>query len=163
MIRVGIQIGNGEIEDSYDKYGLIYVSSDNRFAAPTKGMLMESIAEMAGAVTDGKTTDDVFEYKTTFLLKCQNNDHEDANQYIKALNELMYDREPDSDIKIFKEWTIHNPYKKCRITGIPKPIEEPTFFLRDYKGNIHDAVEINLILNVMNPNKCDFSTFSSLK
>ena len=36
MIKVRLQIADGEIFDTYDKWGLIYVSSDNRTEAPIK-------------------------------------------------------------------------------------------------------------------------------
>lgn len=159
MISCGIQIGSGTKYDSYEKYGLVYISSDNQFSAPTKGMLVESFPEEAGAHTDGKTVDDVFDYKVKFLLECPNKDTDNANRRIAALNALMYDKEADSDIKTFKEWTIYNYRKRVKVAGYPKPIESVSDkdFFRDSRGVVYDMVVIELTLQVKHPNKCDFA------
>ena len=36
MIRVRLKIEDGEIYDTADKYGMVYVKADKRFAAPIK-------------------------------------------------------------------------------------------------------------------------------
>lgn len=156
MIRTYIKIGSGVAKDSYNEYGMIYVSSDNRFSAPIKGMLEESFADEAGKHTDGKTVDDSFEYKMEFLIECPNKNIINANKKIAAINALMYDKVVGSDIKIFKEWTIFNYRKRAMIVGIPKPIEEAKDFWRDSNGIVHDSVLIELKLQVFHPELCDF-------
>lgn len=165
MIKCGIQIASGPVKDSFTDYGLIFVSSDKVFAPPAKGMLEESFQEEAGAHTDGKTVDEKFEYKVKFIIECPNTDTKNANVKIAHINSLMYDRETDedgndTDVKVFKEWTIHNYKDRVKITGIPAPISsvDADDYFRDANGNVHDAVRIELKLNVVNPNKCDFST-----
>lgn len=160
MIRCGIKISNGEVKDSFTEYGLIFISSDKIFAPPTKGMLEESFVEEAGVHTDKKTVDDKFEYNVKFLIECPNTDINNANIKIANINSLMYEQEQGSDIKTFKEWTIHNYKDRVNITGIPSPISsvDADDFFRDKNGTQHDAVVVELKLNVTNPKKCDFAT-----
>lgn len=160
MIRCGIKISNGEVKDSFTEYGLIFISSDKIFAPPTKGMLEESFVEEAGVHTDKKTVDDKFEYNVKFLIECPNTDINNANIKIANINSLMYEQEQGSDIKTFKEWTIHNYKDRVKITGIPSPISsvDADDFFRDKNGIQHDAVVVELKLNVINPKKCDFAT-----
>lgn len=160
MIRVRLQIENGEIKDTYDAYGLIYLSADHRFAPPIKDFEKTSYPEQAGENTDNRTVDDAFDYKVTFFVECPNSNLDNANVRIKAVNDLMYSK--SGDIKTFKEWTLYNDYKKVKIVGIPQPIEEAKEFWRDNKGKVHDCVQIELTLHVSKPHLCDFSTFSDM-
>ena len=72
MIRVKIQINNNVIEDSYDKWGFIFLSADNRVDAPIKAFDEISYIESAGKEIDTRTVADSFEYKTRFLVETPN-------------------------------------------------------------------------------------------
>ena len=70
MIKARFQItGEKEPIDTYDKYGFIYVSSDNIFAPPQKEFKRTTYAEENGEHIDPRANDDKFEYKTKFLVK----------------------------------------------------------------------------------------------
>lgn len=88
MIKVRLQIADGAIQDTYDAYGLIYISADHRLAAPTKGFEKTSYAEQAGENIDPRTVDDAFDYTVKFLVTCPNNDIVNANKKIAAFTRL---------------------------------------------------------------------------
>lgn len=155
MIRVSLQIENGAVEDTYDKWGFIYIEADHRTAAPEKGREVTSYAEEAGEHTDLRTVDDVFDYGVRFLIECPNKNKENANAKIAAFNSAI--RSIDKDIKTCKEVTFYNYYKRVMITGIPEIISEPKEFYRQYNGNVLDCVLFELKIHVSNPNKCEFN------
>lgn len=159
MIRVRLQIEDGNILDTYDAYGLIYLSSDHRFAAPTKGFATSTYAEQAGENIDPRTVDDAFDYAARFLVEAPNRNLVNANAKIKTFNEYMYTQTVNTDIKTFRTFTFYNDYKRVKIVGIPQPIAEvdKDDFFRDKYGNVHDAVVVELKLRVTNPALCNFS------
>lgn len=158
MIRVSFQIDGGAIQDTYDAWGLIYISSDHRFAAPTKGFATSTYAEQSGENIDPRTVDDAFDYKVKFCIEAPNKSVVNANAKIAAFNAEMYSVDKDG-VKTFKEFTFHNDYKRVRVTGYPQPIaevEEDNFF-RDNHGNVKDIAVVELTIRVTDPTKCDFS------
>ena len=155
MIKVRLQIADGEIVDTADTYGLVYLEADNRFAAPVKGFEKSSYPEQPGTNLDSKTVDDEFEYKVKFFVKADG-DLENANQKIAAFNSLLYTKDADN-IKTFKRVTFYNDYKKVKIVGYPSPIKEATDFWRDSRGKQADAVCVEWTINVNDPTLCDFN------
>lgn len=154
MIKVRVQIADGEIKDTIE-YGLIYLESDSRFSAPTKGFEESTYAEQPGSNIDPKTVDDKFDYKVKFFVKADR-DLENANQKIAAFNSLLYTKDADN-IKTFKQVTFYNDYKKVKIVGYPKPIEEATDFWRDSRGKQADVVCVEWTIMVNDPTLCDFN------
>ena len=150
MINVRLQIADGNIENTADKYGLVYLSADNRFAAPTKGFEISKYAESPGSNIIPRTVDDEFEYKVKFFIKADG-DLENANQKIAAFNSLLYTKDADN-IK-----TFYNDYKKVKIVGYPSPIEEATDFWRDSRGKQADVVCVEWTIKVNDPTLCDFN------
>ena len=155
MINVRLQIADGNIENTADKYGLVYLSADNRFAAPTKGFEISKYAESPGSNIIPRTVDDEFEYKVKFFIKADG-DLENANQKIAAFNSLLYTKDADN-IKTFKQVTFYNDYKKVKIVGYPSPIEEATDFWRDSRGKQADVVCVEWTIKVNDPTLCDFN------
>ena len=155
MIKVRLQIADGNIEDTADKYGLVYLSADNRFAAPTKGFETSKYAERPGSNIIPRTVDDEFEYKVNFFIKVDG-DLENANQKIAAFNSLLYTKDADN-IKTFKQVTFYNDYKRVKIVGYPNPIEEATDFWRDSNGKVADVVCVEWTIKVNDPTLCDFN------
>lgn len=155
MIKVRLQIADGAIEDTADKYGLVYLKADNRFAAPTKGFETSKYAEQPGSNINPKTVDDEFDYKVEFFVKA-NGDLANANAAIAAFNSLLYTKDADG-IKTFKQITFYNDYKKVKIVGYPNPIEEATDFWRDSNGNAADVVCVEWTIKVNDPTLCDFN------
>lgn len=162
MIRARLQIDDGAIQDTFDAYGLIYLSADNVFAAPTKGYAKSSYAEQAGENVDPRTVDDSFDYSAKFIVEAYNKNLMGVNAKIKEFNKLMYTKRTDSDIKTFKTFTFYNDLKRDKIVGIPQPIAEvgEDDFFRDKHGNIKDAVVVELKLRVTNPNLCEYNTYT---
>lgn len=156
MIKVRMQIGDEPIYDSYEKWGFIYLSSDNRTAAPEKAMDEVSYAGANGKSVDPRVVLDAFDYKITFLLQAANDDLQNANVRIKEWNEAIRESVTGSStIKKCKTITLYNDYKRVKIVGIPDLIAEPTEFYR-CKG-VDDCVKIELTIHVYDPDKCSFS------
>lgn len=154
MIRVRLQIVNGEILDTVDGYGLVYVSSDNRLEAPLKEFEKTSYPEQAGENILPKTVSDAFDYKVTWFVKADGS-LDNANAVIARFNSLLYIQE--GDVKTFKQVTFYNDYKKVKIVGIPSLIQEATEFWRDANGKQHDVVCVEWIIRVSKPSLCDFN------
>lgn len=158
-IRVRMQIEGGGIEDSYTKWGFIYVDSDHRTAAPEKERETTSYAEEEGEHTDLRTVDAPFDYTVNFIIETPNTNKENANVKIKAFNDAI--RNVSNGIKRCKSITFYNDYKRVKIVGIPEIIDEPKEFYRQKNGNVLDCVMIELKIHVTKPSLCDFSTTTS--
>lgn len=154
MIRVRLQIAEGEILDTMDGYGLVYINADSRFAAPTKEMERTTYPEDEGEHIIPKTVDDAFDYKVTWFIKADGS-LDNANAVIARFNSLLYTQ--DGDIKTFKQVSFYNDYKKVKIVGIPSPISEAKEFWRDASGKQHDVVCVEWVIRVSKPSLCDFN------
>lgn len=154
MIRVRLQIANGEILDTANNYGLVYISADSRFSAPIKEFEKTSYPEQEGENISAKTVDDAFDYKVTWFIKA-NGSLGNANAVISKFNALLYTQE--GDIKTCKQVVFYNDYKKVKIVGTPSPIQEATEFWRDAQGKQHDVVQVEWIIRVSKPSLCDFN------
>lgn len=158
MLRVRIQIGDGEILDS-TAHSLVYLSADHRFAADTKGFESTSYPEEEGEHILPKTVDAAFDYKVRFYVRAEGA-LENANEKIAAFNALLYTQEQDSDVKTFKLVHFYNDYKKVLIVGYPQPISMATEFWRDGSGKAHDVVVVEWVIRVTKPSMCDFNLAS---
>lgn len=154
MIKVRLQIGDGEVLDTVEGYGLVYISADSRFSAPTKEMERTTYPEEEGEHIIAKTVDDAFDYKVTWFIQA-NGSLGNANAVIARFNSLLYTQE--GDIKTFKQVTFYNDYKKVKIVGTPSPIQEATEFWRDSQGEQHDVVCVEWVIRVSKPSLCDFN------
>ncbi len=156
MITSRIQIAGGQILDTYEGYGFIYMSADNRTEAPIKKRDVTSYAEEAGEHTDPRTVQDAFDYKVKFLIEAPNQNLVNANAKIKAFNNALYTQQNNNDIRIYKEVTFYDDYKRVKIVGLPEPISEPTDFYRRQDGSVMDCAVVELTIHVSDPTKCDF-------
>lgn len=154
MIKVRLQIANGDILDTADNYGLVYISADSRFAAPIKQREVTTYAEQEGENISTKTVDDAFDYKVTWFIKADGS-LGNANAVIARFNSLLYTQ--DGDVKTFKQVVFYNDYKKVKIVGTPSPIQEATEFWRDQSGKQHDVVCVEWVIRVSKPSLCDFN------
>lgn len=154
MIRVRLQIGDGEILDTIDGYGLVYVSSDHRFDAPIKEFEKTSYPEEEGEHVLAKTVSDAFDYKVTWFVKADGS-LGNANAVIARFNSMLYTQE--GDVKTFKQVAFYNDYKKVKIVGTPSLIQEATEFWRDARGKQHDVVCVEWVIRVSRPSLCDFN------
>lgn len=154
MIKVRLQIGEENIVDTADEYGLIYLSADHRFAAPLKEFEKSSYPEEEGEHINAKSVDDAFDYKTTWFVKADGS-LDNANAVIARFNSLLYTQE--GDVKTFKQVIFYNDYKKVKIVGTPSPISEAKEFWRDQRGRQHDVVQVEWVIRVSKPSLCDFN------
>lgn len=154
MIKVRLQIGDGDILDTIDAYGLVYVSSDHRFEAPIKEFDKTSYPEQEGENIIAKTVSDAFDYKVKWFVKADGS-LGNANKVIANFNSLLYDT--DGNIKTFKQVAFYNDYKKVKIVGTPSLIQEATEFWRDANGKQHDVVCVEWVIRVSKPRLCDFN------
>lgn len=159
-IRARLQIENGSIEDTCNKWGFIYIESDHRTAAPEKEREVTTYAEQEGENVDPRTVDAPFDYTVKFIVETPNTNLENANAKIKAFNDAIRTIGPLSKIKTCKTITFYNDYKRVKIVGIPEVIAEPTEFYRQLNGNVLDCVLIELKIHVSKPSLCDFSLTS---
>lgn len=154
MIKVRLQIADGEILDTADNFGLVYVTADTRFSAPLKDFEKSSYAEQEGENINAKTVSDAFDYKASWLIKA-NGSLDNANAVIATFNALLY--EQVDDIKTFKHVAFYNDYKKIKIVGTPSLISEATEFWRDQSGKQHDIVVVDWLIRVSKPSLCNFN------
>lgn len=154
MITARIQIGDGEVLDTYKGHKLIYMESDNRTEAPVKQRDSTSYAGEAGEHSDPRTVQDAFDYKVTFVIDGQNTDLENVNAIVSDFNSKLYTQETGSDVRTYKEVTFYNDYKRVKIVGLPAPIAEPKEMLRSGSG--FDYAQVELTIRVSDPTKCDF-------
>lgn len=154
MIRVQLQIGEGEILDTIDGYGLVYVSSDSRFEAPVKEIEKTSYPEQEGENSSNKTVRDAFDYKVTWFIKSYGS-LDNANKVIAEFNSKLY--EQVGNVMTFKQVSFYNDYKKVLIVGRPSLIQEATEFWRDANGTQHDVVCVEWVIRVSKPSLCDFN------
>ncbi len=157
MIESWIQIEDGPIENARDKWGFIYMKSDNRTAPDEKAPDSTSYAEEAGEHQDQRRVYAAFDYTVEFLIDTPNRYFTSANAKIAEFNTAVREVQNGTDITKAKQITFYNDYKRVKIVGYPELIALPTDFYRDNNGNAWDAVQIELKIHVNNPKLCDFN------
>lgn len=154
MIKSRIKIEDGDIYDFESMFGFVQVSSDNIFGTPIKPFNTTSYPEEGGVHIFPVTVSDTFEYKVKFLVSAKGGVNS-ANWNIEEFNNAI-SKEVDG-IKTFKEITFYNDYKGVKIVGYPYPINQATEFWRDKSGRQHEVVIAELVIKVVNPEKCNFN------
>lgn len=155
MIKVRLQIGDGNIVDTEEEYGFIYLDSDKRVGAPSKGFEKTSYPEEEGEHILPKTVDDAFDYKVKFFI--QGDTHADANAKIVAFNNALHGTPDSKGLKEYYQVTFYNDYKRHKIVGYPSEIAEATDFWRDRDNVVNDVVVVEWTIRVTKPSLCDFS------
>ncbi len=156
MLNVRIQIGDGAVRDS--KYwGLVYLDSDKRVGAPTKGFESTSYPEEEGENIIPKTVDDAFDYKVKFFIQADST--ATANTKITAFNNALF--EATDDVKTYYQVTFYNDHRRIKIVGYPKPIAEATELWHDPKNYVNDVYVVEWEIRVTKPSLCSFSDSSS--
>ena len=154
MITVRIKIGDGAIQDT-QAYGLVYLDSDKRVGAPSKGFEATAYPEEEGEHIIPKSVDAAFDYKVKFFIQADS--LENANEKISAFNEALYTQESVGGVKTYKQVKFYNDYKRHKIVGFPQPIPEATDFWRDPDNQVNDVVVVEWNIHVTKPSLCDFS------
>ena len=152
MITVRLKIGSGSIVDT-QTLGLIYLDSDKRTGAPSKGFESTSYPEEEGEHIIPKTVDAAFDYKVKFFIQATS--LKDANAIIDDFNASLYTK--SGDVKTYKQVEFYNDYKRHKIVGYPSEIAEATDFWRDRDNHLNDVVIVEWNIRVDKPSLCDFS------
>ena len=152
MIKTRLQIEDGEMYDITEKYGLVYVNGEKRFAASVKDFEETIYPEQSGKNIYPKTTDEAFVYNVELFIKTDSITR--ANKKIARFNSELFTQE--GDVKTYKQVTFHDDYKGVKIVGYPKPMAEATTFWRDKNGALADIVVCKWAIEVNNPSLCDF-------
>lgn len=152
MITVRLKIGSGSIVDT-QTLGLIYLDSDKRIGAPSKGFESTSYPEEEGEHIIPKTVDAAFDYKVKFFIQATS--LKDANAIIDDFNASLYTK--SGDVKTYKQVEFYNDYKRHKIVGYPSEIAEATDFWRDRDNHLNDVVIVEWNIRVDKPSLCDFS------
>ena len=158
MLTARIKIGGGNIVDTYETYGFVYLDSDKRVGPESKGFETVAYPEEEGEHILPKTVDAAFDYKVKFFIQADS--LENANDKIAAFNAALYTQDEGSDTKVYKQVEFYNDYKRHKIVGYPKPIAEAEDFWRDRKNQVNDVVIIEWTIRVTKPSLCDYNLTS---
>lgn len=154
MIKVRLQIGAGEVKDTETAYGFIYLDSDKRTGAPSKGFESTSYPEEEGEHIIPKSVDAAFDYKVKFFIQATS--LANANAKITAFNALLHDTATSSGQKEYYQVTFYNDYKRHKIVGYPSEIAEAEEFWRDRTNQVNDVVIVEWSIRVTKPSLCSF-------
>lgn len=154
MITVRLKIGDGEIVDT-QTFGFIYLDSDKRVGAESKGFEATAYPEEEGEHILPKAADDAFDYKVKFFIQATS--LKDANQLITEFNESLHDTPDELGLKTYYQVTFYNDYKRHKIVGYPSEIPEATDFWRDHRNQVEDIVIVEWTIRVTKPSLCDFN------
>lgn len=154
MITARIKIGAGNIVDTYSGYGLIYVSSDNRFDAPIKSIETTSYPEEEGEHINTNIVQDAFDYKVTFLI--EGYDTVNGSSTLAYVNQKIAAFNSATRLSgVLQPVTFYNDHKHIVIKGYAMPIEEATDFWKGGSGS--DAAMVELTIRVIKPSECNFN------
>lgn len=154
MIKAKIKIGAGNVVYTDEAYGLVYLDSDKRTAAPIKGFEKTAYPEEEGEHLLLETVDDAFDYKVKFFIQATS--LATANGKVKAFNDLILPLNQTTGKRTAAKVEFYNLYKRNKIVGYCDPMAEPTEFWRDPKNQVHDVVIVELNIHVPKPSLCDF-------
>lgn len=155
MIKVRVKIGENSIVDTEDEFGFIYLDSDKRMGAPSKGFESTSYPEEEGEHIIPITVDAAFDYKVKFFVQATSIDN--ANAKITAFNESLHDTPTETGEKEYYQVEFYNDFKRHKIVGYPSEIAEATEFWRDPSNQLNDIVIVEWTIRVIKPSLCDFN------
>lgn len=155
MIKAKIKIGSGSVVYTDEAYGLVYLDSDKRTAAPIKGFEKTAYPEEEGEHLLPDTVDDAFDYKVKFFIQATS--LANANAKVKAFNDAILPLNQTTGIRTAAQVEFYNLYKRNKIVGYCQPLAEPTEFWRDPSSQVNDVVVVELTIHVPKPSLCDFN------
>lgn len=153
MIKVKIKIGSGSPVFTDEVYGLVYLDSDKRVGAPTKGFEATSYPEEEGEHILPKTVDAAFDYKVKFFIQATS--LENANAKIQAFNNAILPL--SNGQRTAQQVEFYNYYKRHKIVGYGQPMDEASDFWRDKTNQVNDVVVVEWVIRVTTPSLCDFN------
>lgn len=161
MRTARIQIGDGQILDTYKRWGFLVLDNGEdkaRFSPPEKKRDKTSYAGEAGAHEDPRTVYDEFDYKMRFIIEAPNKDYISVNSKIRAWNEAVRERTAGSGVLRCKTVMLYDDFMRCKIVGSPELIAEADKdgFYRHVNGSVMDCAVVELIIHVSDPTLSEF-------
>lgn len=163
MLKARIKIGNAQPVDITDTYGFVYLDSDKRVGAPTKGFEATSYPEEPGEHIIPVTVDGSFDYKVKFFVRAKRTESggqvsiDTINERIAYFNNQLFEwADTDHTVKQFKKVVFYNDHKRHKIVGYPQPIAEAETFWRDTNNQVNDVAVIEMTIRVDEPQSCTF-------
>lgn len=166
MIRVDLQIEGEARVDSLDGFGLTYLESDHRLAAPLKEQDVTSYAEEPGEHRDERGVDAPFDFTVKFAALAEGGrtyitqgeervDMRTANDIVAAFNDRIRTKDTDG-LWHYKRITLYD-HKHRKITGLAQPIgsEPEDFFI----CNGASVAILPMVIRVDRPQECDFNYY----
>lgn len=150
MITTQIKIGSSAKTDMYSTYGFIYISADNRLAAPIKEMEKTSYPEEEGEHIYPLAKEDAFDYKVKFLIEGTTLNR--VNSKVATFNAALKDTS-----SMLKKVEFYNPDRKVKIVGYANPISEATDFWYTALNEKTDSAMVELTIRVVKPSDCNFN------
>ena len=150
MIKADIHIAGGSKVDTYEVYGFIYISADDRLGAPYKEMDKTTYPEQAGENVYPLAVKDAFDYKINFLI--EGTTINTINSRVSTFNNAII-----TSGGMFKKVTFYNYDRRVKIVGYPKPIDEAKDFWYTSLGTKTQSALVELNIRVVNPTECDFN------
>lgn len=157
MVGVKLQIGEGEIFDTYEKWGLIYLDADKYTESPIKPRDTTSYPEDAGEHVDKRTVQAAFDYSVRFAIDTPNSLPTSANAIIDAFNRALYETVGGSNVRRYQEVTFYNDFDQVMIVGLPEPIAQPEEWYRSRNKRTNDIAVVEFKIRVNDPSKCNFN------
>ena len=156
MLKAYLSI-NGGAKTDMETYGFIYLDSDKRVGADSKGFEKTAYPEEEGEHIIPKTVDDAFDYKAKFFIQPSDGTLGTANAKITAFNNLLHKTPTSKGVKEYYQVTFYNDTKRHKIVGYPSEIAEAEEFWRDRKNQVNDVVVVEWNIRVTKPSLCDFN------
>ena len=157
MITSRIKIGDDAIQDFQEAWGFVYLDADERFDAPLKKCATSSYAEQPGENSDNKTVADAFDYTAKFCIDAPNRDLTRVNAVIARFNNALYFKDPDSDVRTYRQVEFYNDLNHVKIVGVPDPVQEAKSCWRSPRLGLMECAVVELKIRVRNPGLCDFN------
>lgn len=154
MLKAYLSINNG-VKTDMETYGFIYLDSDKRVGAESKGFEKTAYPEEEGEHIIPKTVDDAFDYKAKFFI--QATDLATVNAKITTFNSLLHKPPTAKGVKEYYQVAFYNNTKRHKIVGYPQEIPLAEEFWRDPKNQVNDIAIVEWTIRVTKPSLCNFN------
>ena len=154
MLKAYLSINNG-VKTDMETYGFIYLDSDKRVGAESKGFEKTAYPEEEGEHIIPKTVDDAFDYKAKFFTQADSIDS--VNAKITAFNNLLHKPPTAKGVKEYYQVAFFNDTKRHKIVGYPQEIPLAEEFWRDPKNQVNDIAIVEWTIRVTKPSLCNFT------
>lgn len=146
--QIRIKIGSDAIKNMETDLKFYLMESTDILTPPQREYETEVFPESSGVSIYPVTSDEQFDYN---IKLCYFGSEDSANLAISAFNTSLFTK--IGDLKTAKELTIYNDFKRVMVVGYVKSIKTDT--TNSIKSR--DVVIFDFLVQVTNPNKCNFN------